>query len=114
MVTHGEPHPANVMSVSDTLVLIDWDTVALAAPERDLWMVATQGDDPFGRYEDVTGHQVDPATMSLYRLRWYLDDIASAVQLFSSPHELTADTQRWSADLASRVESLASWRQALV
>jgi spectinomycin phosphotransferase len=111
VVTHGEPHPANVMSVSDTLVLIDWDTVALAAPERDLWMVAPKGDALFGRYEAVTGHHVDPATITLYRLRWYLDDIASAVRLFDSPHELTADTQRWSTDLASRVESLGSWRQ---
>jgi spectinomycin phosphotransferase len=113
VVTHGEPHPANVMSVADTLVLIDWDTVALAAPERDLWMVAPEGDDALGRYEAVTGHHVDPATMTLYRLRWYLDDIASAVQLFSSPHELTADAQGWSADLASRIESLDSWQQAL-
>ena len=57
---------------------------------------------------------VDPATMTLYRLRWYLDDIASAVQLFCLPHELTADTQRWATDLASMVESLGLWRQALV
>jgi spectinomycin phosphotransferase len=113
VVTHGEPHPANVMLVSGTLVLIDWDTVALAAPERDLWMVAPEGDDLFGRYEAVTGHNIDPATMSLYALRWYLDDIASAVQLFASPHQLTADTQHWSADLVSRVGSLGSWRQVL-
>ncbi len=113
VVTHGEPHPANVMLVSGTLMLIDWDTVALAAPERDLWMVAPVGDDLFGPYEAVTGHNVDPACMTLYALRWYLDDIASAVQLFASPHQLTADTQHWSADLASRVGSLGSWRQVL-
>jgi len=113
VVTHGEPHPANVMLVSGSFVLIDWDTVALAAPERDLWMLAPEGDDVFGRYEAVTGHDVDSATMTLYALRWYLDDIASAVQLFDSPHQLTADTQHWSADLASRVGSLGSWRQAL-
>jgi spectinomycin phosphotransferase len=111
VVTHGEPHPANVMSVSGILVLIDWDTVALAAPERDLWLLASEGDDAFGRYEAATGHTVDPATMTLYALRWYLDDIASAVQLFDSPHQLTADTQHWSTDLASRVGSLGSWRQ---
>ncbi len=113
VVTHGEPHPANVMLVSGALVLIDWDTVALAAPERDLWMVAREDDDLLGRYEAVTGHNVDPAIMTLYALRWYLDDIASAVQLFASSHQLTADTQHWSADLASRVGSLGSWRQVL-
>ncbi|HET9898753.1 MAG TPA: phosphotransferase [Streptosporangiaceae bacterium] len=26
VITHGEPHPANLMSVDDRLVLIDWDT----------------------------------------------------------------------------------------
>jgi spectinomycin phosphotransferase len=101
------------MLVSGTLMLIDWDTVALAAPERDLWMVAPEGDDLLGRYEAATGHNIDPATMTLYALRWYLDDIASAVQLFASPHQLTADTQHWSADLVSRVGSLGSWRQVL-
>ena len=113
VVTHGEPHPANVILVSGTLVLIDWDTVALAAPERDLWMVAPIGDDLFDRYEVVTGHHVDPATMTLYALRWYLDDIASAVQLFGLPHQVTADTQHWSSDLASRLGCLGSWRQVL-
>jgi spectinomycin phosphotransferase len=113
VVTHGEPHPANVMLVTGTLLLIDWDTVALAVPERDLWMVAPIGDDRFGRYEAVTGHNIDAATMTLYALRWYLDDIASAVQLFASPHQLTADTQHWSAEFSSRVGSLDSWRQVL-
>ena len=39
VVTHGEPHPVNVMQTDAGRVLIDWDTVAIAPPERDLWMV---------------------------------------------------------------------------
>ena len=39
VVTHGEPHAANVMRTGTGHVLVDWDTVALAPPERDLWMV---------------------------------------------------------------------------
>jgi spectinomycin phosphotransferase len=39
VITHGEPHPANVMAVDGRLVLIDWDTVALAPPERDVSLV---------------------------------------------------------------------------
>lgn len=40
VVTHGEPHSANVLRGKDgTLHLIDWDTVRLAPRERDLWMV---------------------------------------------------------------------------
>jgi spectinomycin phosphotransferase len=113
VVTHGEPHPANVMSVSDHLALIDWDTVALAPPERDLWLLTADGDDPLSRYQAVTGRHVDAATMTLYRLRWYLDDIASAVRLFRAPHERTADTQRWWDGLAPRVEAMDSWRHIL-
>jgi hypothetical protein len=35
--------------------------------------------------------------MDLYRLRWKLDDIASFVQMFRSPHERDADTDLWIA-----------------
>jgi spectinomycin phosphotransferase len=47
VVTHGEPHPANVIRTGAGHVFVDWDTVALAPPERDLWMVVDdteQGD----------------------------------------------------------------------
>lgn len=40
VVTHGEPHTANVLRGTDqSLRLIDWDTVRLAPRERYLWMV---------------------------------------------------------------------------
>ena len=39
VITHGEPHPGNVMRAGLRRMLIDWDTVALGPPERDLWMV---------------------------------------------------------------------------
>src|SRR6185503_14185813 len=40
VVTHGEPHAANIIRTDAGLALIDWDTVALAPRERDLWMLA--------------------------------------------------------------------------
>jgi hypothetical protein len=39
VVTHGEPHPGNVIQTSDGMRLIDWTTVQIAPPERDLWML---------------------------------------------------------------------------
>ena len=49
VVTHGEPHPGNVLRMqAGGLRLVDWDTVRLAPPERDLWMV-------FGRHERPAG-----------------------------------------------------------
>jgi len=112
-ITHGEPHPGNVMSVDGRLVLIDWDTVALAPPERDLWLIATDGGGELARYTEATGRQINPAAMTLYRLRWYLDDVASAVRLFRRPHGQTEDTQRWWEGLPSRLEQLPAWTEEL-
>jgi spectinomycin phosphotransferase len=67
------------MLVDGRLVLIDWDTAALAPPERDLSLIATTGDDGVDRYQQAPGRELDPAVATLYRLRWYLDDLASAV-----------------------------------
>jgi spectinomycin phosphotransferase len=93
MITHGEPHPGNIMRSAGSLLLIDWDTVGLAPPERDLWMVA--GDDPgaAGHYTELTGRPVSGAAMDLYRLRWSLDDIALFVGDFREPHEQDEDTE---------------------
>jgi len=40
VITHGEPHAANVITAPGGLVLVDWDTVLLAPPERGLWDMA--------------------------------------------------------------------------
>jgi spectinomycin phosphotransferase len=113
VITHGEPHAGNVMSVDGRLLLIDWDTVALARPERDLWLIATDSGEEVAHYSEATGHQINPAAMTLYRLRWYLDDIASAVRLFRRPHRLTEDTLRWWEGLPSRLEQLPAWNEEL-
>jgi spectinomycin phosphotransferase len=82
VMTHGEPHPANLMSEGDRVMSIDWDTAALGPPERDLALIATADGDGVERYERATGREISPEVMSLYRLRWYLDDLASAARLF--------------------------------
>ncbi len=93
VITHGEPHSGNVMRVGGKLVLLDWDTVGLAHPERDLWMVATETGEELALYYDLTGRVVDQAALSLYRARWQLDDIALFVKLFRSAHSATDDTE---------------------
>ena len=109
VITHGEPHPGNLMSVEDRLVLIDWDTVALAAPERDLALIVTDDED-IDRYRQAGGRAVHGDVITLYRLRWYLDDLASAMRLFRRPHRDNADTRRWSDGVAPQLEQLSSWR----
>jgi len=113
VITHGEPHPANLMLAEGRLVLIDWDTAALAPPERDVSLIATTAGEEFDRYQQATGRQIDPSVVTLYRLRWYLDDLASAVRLFRSHHRETPDPRRWWDALAPRVEQLPKWLDLL-
>ncbi len=56
VITHGETHSDNFIRSSDGLVLVDWDTVGLAPPERDLWHVATADGDELARYTDAWRH----------------------------------------------------------
>jgi spectinomycin phosphotransferase len=98
VITHGEPHPGNVMRVGPRRMLIDWDTVGLGPPERDLWMVAGETGEESRRYADLTGREVDPARLALYRLRWALDDICSFINRLRTEHRRTADPEHaWQA-----------------
>jgi len=92
VITHGEPHPGNIMRSGGRLLLIDWDTVGLALPERDLWLAAGDDAGAAGRYAELTGRRVSGAAMDLYRLRWSLDDIALFVRDLRGPHEQDEDT----------------------
>ena len=85
VVTHGEPHPGNVMTtVDDELALIDWDTVALAPRERDLWMIEPRDDEDWAAYGVASG--ANPAAMEAYRLGWELSEICGYTAQFHAPH----------------------------
>ena len=92
VVTHGEPHPGNVIRTEESLVLVDWDTVAIAPPERDLWMVVGDNADEASLYADATGHELDEVAVNYFRLAWDLADIATYIGVFRSPHRRTEDT----------------------
>jgi spectinomycin phosphotransferase len=104
VITHGEPHPGNLLRTPTGLCLIDWDMIALARPERDLWWVIS-GDHDAARYSRRTGWAVNHDALALYRLRWSLDDIAEFLSEIRSPHQETADT---SISWASLQETLAA------
>jgi spectinomycin phosphotransferase len=92
VVTHGEPHPGNVLDVQGQLFLIDWDTVAMAPPERDLSMLADDAG-TLAAYASATGHEPDPSAMALYRLAWDVNDIAAYVTQLRAPHEADEDSR---------------------
>ncbi len=111
VLTHGEPHPRNTLRSAHGLKLIDWDTALRAPPERDMWML-TDGDASIvDAYAASTGTPLLDDTLSLYRLRWDLTEVAIYIGLFRRPHTSTADTsiawgglngyldpRRWSVD----------------
>lgn len=105
VVTHGEPHPGNILDPGGRTLLIDWDTVALAPPERDLWLASDAPAD-LSRYAELTGHHPDPDLLAYYELRWALDDITAALEVFGAPHPDTADTRQAWEGLVDAVTAL--------
>lgn len=96
VVTHGEPHPGNLIRGVDGLRLIDWDTVRIAPAERDLWMIADDSGQVLEGYSRATGRTVHAEALSLYRLWWDLADIAIYVDELRRPHRSTEDiTASW-------------------
>ena len=81
VITHGEPHAGNLIRTEDGLRLVDWDTVALAPPERDLWML-----EDLRPYEAATGWTVDRSALDFYRLAWPVTDVAGFVEQLRGIH----------------------------
>ena len=106
VVTHGEPHPGNILRSAGRVYLIDWDTVGLALPERDLWDVADANGREADRYAELTGRRVSAAAMRMYRMRWSLDEITLCLSEFRAPHEQNADTELTWAVLAEETENI--------
>ncbi len=106
VITHGEPHPGNLLHTRAGLCLVDWDMTALAWPERDLWWVIT-GDQDAERYSRLTGRTVNQDALALYRLRWGLDDTAEFLSEIRGPHERTADTLISWTGLQETLEAIA-------
>ena len=106
VITHGEPHPGNLLRTRAGLCLVDWDMTALARPERDLWWVIS-GDQDATRYSWRTGRTVNQDALALYRLRWDLDDIAGFLSQIRGPHQQTADTLMSWTELQKTLEAIA-------
>jgi spectinomycin phosphotransferase len=113
VVTHGEPHSANVMRTDSGHVLVDWDTVALAPRERDLWMLVEDGGENLTGYTDATGHELDGEAVDFFRLTWDLKDLAEYLNVLRSPHHESEDTVRDLEGLTRSVPSRDQWSRLL-
>ena len=108
VLTHGEPHPGNTMLTPDGWRLIDWDTVLVAPPERDLWSLDPGDGSVLARYGDATGVRPLSPVLELYRIRWDLADIAVDASRFRRPHRGTADDEASWQLLRSLVEHVSA------
>lgn len=101
VLTHGEPHSANILrDAGGALHLIDWDTARLAPRERDLWMV-THATTDLQPYVDIVGDvPLSAAALRLFRMRWDLSEIAVYVSGLHAPHEDDPNTREAWDDLA--------------
>ena len=119
VITHGEPHPGNLVHTTTGLCLVDWDMTALARPERDLWWVIS-GDQDAARYSWRTGWTVNQDALALYRLRWILDDTAAFLSQIRGPHQRSADTLMSWTELQKALEAMTrlgnrpQWRKPRV
>ena len=88
VVTHGEPHRANVIvDTHDRLRLVDWDTTRLAPRERDLWLVLDDELTGWDEYASVVGDvSLDHEALELYSRWWDLADIAVFTADIRRPH----------------------------
>jgi spectinomycin phosphotransferase len=95
VVTHGEPHNANVIRGAEGgLRLVDWDTTLIGPRERDLWTTLDADMTGWDEYREVAGPvPLDVAALDLYRERWTLAEICIYVAEFRRPHEETEDTR---------------------
>jgi aminoglycoside phosphotransferase (APT) family kinase protein len=107
VLTHGEPHPGNTMLSAQGWLLIDWDTVLVAQPERDLWGLARTDPSIVDIYARATGVAPQPAMLELFGLRWDIADIAVGVARFRHAHADTPDDAQSFRLLTTLVTSLS-------
>ena len=106
VLTHGEPHPGNLIRTASGWRLVDWDTALVAPPERDLWLLDPGDGSVATTYTEMTGRPVHPEVMDLYRLRWALTDVALYVSGFRAPHTGSSDDDASWSYLQGTLETL--------
>jgi hypothetical protein len=109
VVTHGEPDARNTMRTPAGPVLVDWDSVLLAAPERDLWDLAWHDRSVLPAYSAAGGVAIDEHALAFYRMWYELFEIAGYLRLFRERHDDTADTAESWQNLVEFLQPAARW-----
>jgi spectinomycin phosphotransferase len=111
VVTHGEPGAWNVLKTPAGFVIVDWDFVRLAPPERDLWDLAESDHSVLAGYTEATGTEIDDAALALFRLWYDLSEIAGYIGLFRAAHDDNEDAAESWANLKIFLRPAERWPQ---
>jgi spectinomycin phosphotransferase len=77
VLTHGEPHPGNILRHGDRLLLADWTELQWGPPERDWYhVISTIG----------AGPRCRPEFFRFYEIKWWLSELAEYAARFLGPH----------------------------
>ena len=97
VLTHGEPHTANVLWRLGGPVLVDWESLRVAPRERDLRTLLRDADsaEPLSAYVGMGGTaDLDADMVELFDLERWLQETALLAIRFSTHHEGDADEVR--------------------
>ena len=83
VATHGEPHSDNQVLTARGRYLVDWESLKLAPPERDLRELVDAG----------APVAADPDMVEMFDLEWRLDEIRQYTAWFAAEHHGTEDDQ---------------------
>ena len=112
VVTHGEPHSANfIAGVDGQLHLIDWDTVRLAPPERDLAALPMAEPEVLAAYLNGGWNtELRPHATKLFEAWWVLTEISLYARDFRQPHTDSEDSRVSWRGLQENVAAAVNWR----
>ncbi len=113
VITHGEPHSANLLQTPGGFVFVDWESVLMAPPERDLWALAETDASIPAAYAAATGVAIDNDALTLYRMWYDLAEIAAYISLFRASHGETADTAEAWRNLRHFLRPASRWPSLL-
>ena len=112
VITHGDAGGNVVANNATDLTIVDWDYLALAHPERDLWVF--RDDEPFwrGYLEVMPNYQRDAYQLQLAAYRQYFDYMVFILcEIYLSP--AYADRQPHIDNLLSLFDE-TNWIQRLL
>ena len=90
VATHGEPHSDNQLLTARGRHLVDWESLKLAARERDLRVLLDAGEATV---------EADPEMLQMFDLEWRLDEIDQYAAWFAAEHAGSEDDRIAFGDL---------------